>query len=135
MAVRYVFNAEEGYENLGQFVGYDEGVVLYQATYRGDIRQAPDDCVVVREVTYAEQKEAMLRFGKQIESSAQWGDTTGLNGIVQIAVEMLEYASVMGAALSVDQAYANLRREQKVRYIGTRAHSRQFEEEKEGVST
>ena len=130
----YVFNTEGENEILGEFGHYDEDAVIYR---RGDgvIRSAPADCVTVREVTRAEIISVLDNFVRQIDSAKGWivdggyGDT-GLNTLVGIGVEMIEYAQVMGAALSSEAAFTDLRRQvrDEKRYKGERAHSRQFEE-------
>lgn len=129
--MKMVFNAEDGYAILGTYVGLDEGVVLYQATFNGAIRNAPEDCVVMREVPREEMIQQIARFARLAHETEPWvsGDSlTAMNSLLALGVEMIEYAQVMGAALTVDAAYAELRRKVGEGYgIGAKAHARAFE--------
>ena len=131
--MKIVFNTEGDNEALGPYVDTVEDAVVYSKGDSIGYASVPADCVTVREITRDEVLEVFAWFKRSIDSSGYWvdGDSlVALNGLVQAAVQMIEYAQVHGAALTVDQAYANLRREvgKEKRYIGARQHSRAFEE-------
>lgn len=131
--MKMVFNTEGQNEILGQYVGTDEGVVSYTTVYGAEPKHAPADCVAVREVTSLEMATEVNRLKLKVEAAVTWlgGDPlTAMNSVVAAGIELVEYAQIMGAALTVDGAYTELRR--KVNsgdyYIGARAHSRALDE-------
>lgn len=128
-----VFSTEDGSnEILGEHVRYEEDGVIYRKP--GGIEGvAPYDCVKVREVTGREIRAEIDRFGRLLTDAKNWvtnggyGDT-GMNSLLALAVEMTRYAEVMGSALTVDAAAADVRRRVKEGYfIESRAHSRALE--------
>lgn len=129
----YVFDTEGDNEILGPYSGFEEDAIFYMSGY--ERKQAPEDSVVVREVTRAEIVAEFERFQRRIENAKMhvvaggFGDT-GLNSLVAIGVEMARYAEAMGAAFSMGAAGVEVDRlvREERHYIERRAHSRQFEE-------
>jgi hypothetical protein len=130
--MKYVFNTEGKNETLGRFYRVEEDTVEYEVA-GGAVKRAPADCVMVRELARNEIVAEFERLAGHVTRAALWvgGDTTvALNSLLATGVEMIEYAKLMGAALSEDTARQDLRRrvESGDYYLVERAHSRALEE-------
>lgn len=115
--MRVVVNMEsDEREVLGEYLGTDEDTVRFMRGPNVAPGSAPADCVKIVEYGAGETRAEFERWQRVIESNAGWiGDgttpaTTALNGIVALAVEMLDYAHTFGAALTQDEALRDLRR-------------------------
>lgn len=133
----YVFNTEGDGEILGPYDRTDEDVVFYVKPGSAncdspEFGQAPADCVTVKEVTRSEVQDEIARLKRQLDEASWWigGDyVTAMNSVLAVGVQLIQYAQVMGARLTVDTATREHFRkvESDGYYIGSRAHSRQFE--------